>query len=86
MGSVSRRAIGGSIHRIREFELEKLDLACVCKAEFWLAVESRQGVSSKRPAIRFIRIVGELPVHDENKTATVKRDFISGNRTDSFFS
>nr|CAD7426983.1 unnamed protein product [Timema monikensis] len=95
MGSVSRRAIGGSIHRIREFELEKcawlisdvlLDLACVWKAEFWLVVESRQGVSSKRPAICFIRIVGELPVHDENKTATVKRDFISGNRTDSFFS
>jgi hypothetical protein len=24
MGSVSRRAIGGSIHRIREFELEKV--------------------------------------------------------------
>nr|CAD7454989.1 unnamed protein product [Timema tahoe] len=27
MGSVSRRAIGGSIHRIREFELEKVNLA-----------------------------------------------------------
>ena len=26
MGSVSRRAIGGSIHRIREFELEKVRL------------------------------------------------------------
>nr|CAD7587372.1 unnamed protein product [Timema genevievae] len=60
--------------------------ARVYRAEFWLVVESRQGVSSKRPAIRFIRIVGELPVHDENKTTIVKRDFISENRTDSFFS
>jgi hypothetical protein len=42
MGSVSRRAIGGSIHRIREFELEKVSskLRTLVRLRIFISIKS----------------------------------------------
>jgi hypothetical protein len=38
MGSVSRRSIGGSIHRIREFELEKVRFNVYAFSQFYIFI------------------------------------------------